>query len=469
MQTSFSFVGPAYSFDNETLSAQESINYYLEVTGDEGRERVALRGTPGLVSWSDGLSGAVRGLDEFAGIPYAVAGNSFYSFDSAGTSTNRGTITGNWKAYMAYNNGNQIVICDAPVDYMDGYFIFPGNVSTGYIYNTSAATLTAIGDADFSDSDDGTFFISAINDGTNYDALDFASPESDPDDVSAVVTDHRQAILFGTETTEFWINTGNVDFPFERQRGAILERGTSAKGSVVKGNNTVFFLGDDRVVYMIQGYSDIPISPAPVTEAIEGYGDVSDAEGFYHVWRGHKFYTLTFPSANETWVYDASLPPAIGWHKRRSWNKGRWRARGYCRAYNKHLVGDFEVGTIWELSGTTYTEGTDILEAVRTGHYLHADHRSITVKSFELIMKAGVGTLTGQGQDPKMMLSWSKDGGQTYTSERTKDLGKMGATTSRVLWRNGPTTKTALSPRVRITDPVPRDIVGAVGDIKVGR
>ena len=469
MQSRMRFVGPAYFFDNKSLSYQESINYYLEIMGEEGRETMALRGTPGLVSWNSTLSGSVRGMETFFGIPYAVVGTTFYKFDSAGNATSLGAISGVWRAYLNYNNGNQVIISNQPVAYIDGYFVFPGNVAIAYIYDISAGTLVQITDADFSSSDDGTFFISAIDDGTSYDALDFASPESSPDGVLAIVADHRQIIIFGSVTTEFWINTGNVDFPFERQRGAILQRGIEAPGAVVQADNRVIFLGHDRVVYSLEGYSDTPLSPTPVTEAIENYGDVSDAEAFYHVYRGHKFYTLNFPSAGETWVCDLTLPPAMAWHKRRSWGKTRWRARSYCRAYNKHLIGDYESGTIWYMDGSVYKEGTDPLEAIRTGHFLHADHRQVTVKSFELVMKTGIGLISGQGENPLIGLSWSKDNGESFTSERWKPMGRMGAATTRVLWRNGPTSKLALIPRVRITDPVQRDIVGAVGNVKVGR
>lgn len=469
MQNALSFVGPSYHFDNTAVAVSESINYYLEVAGEEGRQRTSLRGTPGLKSWSTGLHGAIRGLEAFDNVLYGVCGERFYTFDAFGVATSKGVIIGDWTAHMAYNSANQIVIADAPVGFMDGYFIFPGTVSRGYIYTIDTGTLTAISDADFDTAGERAFFISAINDGTNYDALDFATPESHPDKVVAVVTDHRQVLLFGTQTLEFWINTGGLTFPFERQRGAIVQRGAIAPASVVQANNTVYWLGDDRVVYELKGFSAMPISPAPVTEAIEGYGDVSDCQGFYHAWRGHKFLTLNFPSAGETWVFDATLPPAIAWHKRRSWNQSRWRVNDAAYVYGKTLAGDFSSGTVWEMDANTYTEGADILEAVRIGHYLHADNRRITVSMFELLMKAGVGVLSGEGETPKAALSVSKDLGQTYSREHTTDIGRLGEHNRHVRWRNVGSVRGSLSLKSRITAPVNRDIVGAVGHVKVGR
>lgn len=474
MDTSIQFVGPAYYFDNKAVAIQESINYYLEIAGQEGRQMMSLRGSPGLQDYVTGLNGAIRGLWEFDGLPYTVAGTSFYTISNTPTATSKGTIPGTQRLYAAFNTNNQIVICDSPIGFMDGYFIFPGSVTVGYVYNISTGLVASISDTDFDTAGERAFFISAINDGTDYDALDFASPESDPDKVVAVVCDHRLAMMFGTKTIEFWINTGAVDFPFVRQTGAIVQRGTCAKGSVVQGDNVVFFLGDDRVFYMLQGFTAIPISPAPVTEAIESYGDVSDCECFYHVWRGHKFLTCNFPTGGpnglgETWVYDASLPPDIGWHKRKSWKIDRWLGNSHCYAYGKHLVGSYLDGTISEMRADVYKEGDNPLEAIRIGHYMHADNKRITLPKFELLMQSGVGLLSGQGSAPKIALQHSTDAGNTFKNERWKDIGYLGSHIQRVMWRNVATNEGPISLKTTITDPVRRDIVGAVGDVKVGR
>lgn len=461
-----SFVGPAYSFENKAIAANESINYYLEVAGDEGRERVSLRGTPGLQAFTN-AGGSSRGLKEFDGIIYALNGTTFSEIDSNGVLTNRGTIGGIWRAYMAQNNANEIVICDKPVAFLDGYFIFPGTVSIGYIYNTSTNILVQITDPDFGLSSNKTFFISGINDGLNYDPLEFSSPDTAADNVLATVTDHRQLLIFGEKTIEFWNNTGDATFTFERQTVSFIEHGTLSPDSIAKGDETVFWLGADGVVYRLQGLTAVAVSPAPITEEIEGF-DLAEAEGAYHTWRGHKFYSLTFPTPNVTLVYDASLPPSIGWHKRQSRQGGakkRWRVRDIVRAYGKTYASDAFTGDIWEVRSDVYTEGADILEASRVGHYLHADHKRIIISSFEIIMKTGTGAIT---LVPQAALSVSKDYGRTFQNERWQLLGITGDHTRRVKWRNVANVETAIAIKVRITDAVNRDIVGVVGEPDVG-
>ncbi len=477
MQTGLAFIGPAYFLDNESVAASESINYYLEVTGNEGRTPVALRGTPGLKSAITGLDGKIRGTNEFDGLMYAVAGNKFYTIDVDETATSKGDIDGNWRAYLEYNKGNQIVISDAPVAFLDGYFIFPGRVTIAYIYDIAAGTLTQIADTDFDTSGDGTFFISAINDGTAYDALDFAKPETYPDDVIACFTLRRQLVLFGTKTIEFWFNSGASAFPFSRQNGTGDEHGAISAASIVKGNNTLYWVAEDQTAYMIQGFTAIPLSTAPFNEALQGYVDSTQCEGFYHVYRGHKFIAWNFTLDDETWVYDATLPATFGWHKRRSFkngpwqpsNKGRWRASTATRVYNKTYIGDSDSGNIWEMDGNTFDENGDVLEAVRIGNYLHADNRHITISNLEFLMKAGVGLVSGQGVNPKAQVSVSKDDGQTYANERWVNIGKQGTHNRKVRLRNFASNRGSISTKLVITDPVNRDIVGVVGDVKVGR
>jgi len=139
------------------------------------------------------------------------------------------------------------------------------------------------------------------------------------------------------------------------------------------------------------------------------------------------------------------------------------------RVYNKTYIGDFEAGNIYEMDADTYQENGNILEAVRIGHYLHADSRRITISNFELLMKAGVGLISGQGSTPKAQVSVSKDGAQTFQNERWVNIGTLGAHNRKVRLRNFASNRGSISPKLVITDPVNRDIVGVNGDVKVGR
>lgn len=54
---------------------------------------------------------------------------------------------------------------------------------------------------------------------------------------------------------------------------------------------------------------------------------------------------------------------------------------------------------------------------------------------FQLDIQAGVGTTTGQGADPQIMLRWSDDGGFTWSHEHWVSAGRIGQYSRRAIWR----------------------------------
>ncbi len=463
MQAQIPFVGPAYASTNTPLALQESVNYYLEVDGDDARTPLALRGTGGLTSWVTGLNGPIKGGGYYGGVLYVIAGGKFYSVDSVGTATERGSVSTGTRWSTSYN-GTQVVMV---------------NGSVGYVYTVSTATLAKITDVDFvgastvtfqdsyfifEENGTGRFFISNINDGSAYDSLDFATAEAAPDDTLAVISDHRQLVLFGENTIEFWYNSGDIDFTFARQEGTIIERGLGGKYTIAKNDNSFIWLGDDRKVYRANGYTPIAISNPAIEEEFKGY-TISDAFAWSYTWKGQRFYTITFPTDEKTWECNINYPPNKAWHRRESYLKNRWRANTYFYAYNKHLVGDFEAGTIWEMDDT-YVEGSDPLVSKRVTNYIHADQKSMFMQELDILMQSGTGTVSGEGKDPQAMLRTSKNGGRTWSTERRAAIGQ-GGDYNRVYFRNLGKFKSKAF-EFSISDPVNRDIIGAVGEVTVG-
>jgi hypothetical protein len=87
------------------------------------------------------------------------------------------------------------------------------------------------------------WWFSALDDATSIDGLAFATAESAPDaNVGlAVLTD--EVWFFGEETVEPWYQTGDADAPLQRAQGRKFEKGCPARESIVKLDNTLFFVG----------------------------------------------------------------------------------------------------------------------------------------------------------------------------------------------------------------------------------
>jgi len=209
---------------------------------------------------------------------------------------------------------------------------------------------------------EGTFWKSAAYDGTDWTGTDYATAEGDPDNVVAQLVDHREIWLFGSSTTEVWWNEGVNAFPFSRLQNAFIERGCAARFSVAKMDNTVFWLGDDRIVYLASPYNPQRVSTHAIEQAIQGYSTVSDAYAFAYTDEGHKFYVLTFPTEDVTWCYDMATQ---SWHEREYYERNkvsqelgiRHRANTYSRFNDCHVVGDYKSGILYKFNYSTYTDG----------------------------------------------------------------------------------------------------------------
>lgn len=178
------------------------------------------------------------------------------------------------------------------VQYFDGYFVFD-----------AAGTRQ--------------FFISSINDGTQYSDLDFATATASSDVVKAVLVYHEQLLIFCTYHTEVWWDTGNVNFPFQRYDAALIARGLANPWCVTSEDNTVFWMGDDGIFYRLNGFVPERVSTFAMEHAWAQYPNkFLDSSCFTLDQEGHKFIIVNFPSGPATWCYDISTKL---WHERVSW------------------------------------------------------------------------------------------------------------------------------------------------------
>jgi hypothetical protein len=353
------FLGAAYVARSVNAADNRMVNLFPEVIPEGGKERGWLQRTPGLRRVRSIGTGPIRGLWSFGAYAYAVSGDSLYRIPTTGAATLLGTVSGSGPVSMA-DNGVQLFIAANP---------------DGFIYNSQTQVFGQITDPDFPGALivgylDGYFvfiepqsqrvWVTSLFDGTSVDPLDFASAEGAPDNLVSMIVDHREVWLFGTESTEVWVNSGGADFPLERVNGAFNEVGCAAPYSVAKADNSVFWLGaDDRgqgMVYRANGYTAARVSTHAVEWQVQSYGDISDAVGFTYQQDGHAFYVLTFPAAGKTWAYDAA---ANAWHERAGFFNGQFvRHRAACQtSFNKEVwVGDYEDGRVYALDLDVYED-----------------------------------------------------------------------------------------------------------------
>lgn len=463
------FATQSYKSRSLPVSSQRCVNMYAETQLSGSKSQTPVFGVPGIVRFVTCGLGPIRGMWEMAGILYVVSGQRLYSVSEDAMATDiGGAILGNGNVSMS-DNGIQLCIV---------------NGAQGYIYSVSGG-FQLIVDAAFNPAKTviffdnyfvfdhvGTnqFFISNTLDGTTYDALAFASAEVSPDYVLAVVNQQENLLIFGQDTIETWYNSGDVNFPFTRYDGATIERGCIAPLSVVKEDNSVFFLGDDQIFYRLNGVVPVRISTHAIEAAWSLYPTLADAVAWSYTWQGHKFIVLTFPTGNATWIHDIATNL---WHERVSTNEvgasmRRWRVSCGINCYGKILVGDNYNGNIGYLAQDTHTEYNLPLKAYMTAPVIHSDRKRVFMHKYELDVEAGVGLTIGQGYEPQFMLDWSDDGGRTWSGlQLWQSAGRLGEYGKRLRWlRLGQFRQRVM--RLTISDPVIRTIISSNVDLSMG-
>lgn len=444
----------------EAANGSRLVNLYAEGLPPDSKTPVALYGTPGTWPFSRLPTAPVKALQNLNEKLYAVTATNLYYVDRIGKYTDIGTVN-QAGTVSAATNGIDLVFVDGKRGYAynetDGLRELSGD---GWYPATTVAYQD--GYFIFNRAGTGQFFLSDLL-STEFDPLRFATAEGAPDDAVAVLSDHRELWVFGTYTIEVWYNSGDVDFPFERMQGAFIEKGCQAPHSADKLDNTVFWLGDDGIVYRASGYTPMRIS----THAIEArIGDNNqDAIGYTYIEEGHSFYVLTLPSKSLTVVFDVSTGL---WHERSHYRWGRHHAECHVYAYGRHLVGDFQNGHIYTMALNIHVDNTDEIRRIAVSPPLHANRRRATMHRLELDMESGVGLVTGQGDNPQAMLQWSDDGGKTWSNEHWSAIGKVGNYLTRVAWnRLGMFRQRQY--RVQISDPIPVAILGAYAEVEDAR
>jgi hypothetical protein len=299
------------------------------------------------------------------------------------------------------------------------------------------------------------------------DPLSFASKDGSPDDLVSIIVDRREVYLLGEMSSEVWINSGAVPFPFTRIPGTSTQQGIAAQWSMSRmGNSFAYVSKNNRgeaMVVRMNGYFPERISTHAVETTLVNQ-NVSDAVAWTYQLEGHEVYVVSFPSVGEnglTWAYDNTTGLWHKWLYRNNQNQFE-RHRGNCCAFfnQQVLVGDYENGKIYQLSRNYYTDDGQPIRRIRRAPHLVSDLQRQYFHELQIQFQPGVGLSTGQGEDPQAMLRWSNDGGSTWSNEYWTSIGKQGKYQNRAIWRRLGWSRDKIF-EVSISDPVKAVIVSA--------
>ena len=515
----FSFVGGEDTPANPYQDRQACINWYVEASPSQAaKEVIALLGCPGLVqvaaapgggapgfsstmtAWPQPssvtnlpvrgmwvLQGSTQALVVIAGVCYLAQIVSYGATNTPGKISLQqiGTLaTASGPVSIRDNGvGGVAVIVDGPNGYYYVYGIGGANVGPvgTFVKITDPAFLGAnrVAEIDgwwiFNQPGTQVFYTNAAPYSTAFAGSYFALKDAATDLLVGVIESKQELWLIGERTTEIWYDAGGQYFPFQRLVGTMLQVGCKAVGSIARfssaGQDGLIWLGrsdrGENVVIRTKGFSAEVVSTAAISDLLATFPITSDAIGYTYQEDTHEFFVLTLPTADVTMVYDASLPPALAWHQRPSYDPyaaqfHRHRSNCIMNFAGMRIVGDYQNGALYQYTRAAYTDAGWPIRAIRRSpHVWNKENRErVFMGSLQVDFAPGTGNARGLGSAPQAHLRISRDRGNSYGPTLSAAIGAIGNFVARTLWRKlGVTRDTVFE--LEVTDPVNRDIVGA--------
>jgi hypothetical protein len=282
--------------------------------------------------------------------------------------------------------------------------------------------------------------ISAIQDGTTWSGIDFAIKEGYPDNIAAIIVDHRQLWLFGDQdASEIWNDTGNAGFPFQRNASGFIQYACFAPNTPSRLNNGIAWIGGTvsrgaPIAWFASAFEPVRISNHAVETEWSSYTTYQDAIAFPYIEAGHHFWVIHFPTADKTWAYDATASGQAGiaiWHER-TFSTGAYPANVSHRqlqsthaylafqgavnflggqTYPAHYVGDATANppVIYNQGEVFLNDYGSPIVRIRTFPHLGTENLWTYFEGFELLASVKSGVINP-------WIDYSHDGGMTYVN-----------------------------------------------------
>jgi len=473
------FIDGAYQAQSTNVDCEICMNLFVENVSGSGRVGKWLASCPGLVTQTRLSFDPTKAAFSEDGRTFFVSGGGFFEyFPDSATFTLRGTMATDDNPATITSNGD------------DGGQLFITSGDHGYVYDLGADSLNEVLSSgatmcDFLggyvlvlDAATATVVFSELFDCSSFPGINFFQRSQGSDKWIGMKVVNADVWLMGSQTSEAWYLSGNA-FPFAARPGVFIQQGTASGFCLAELNSTLVWVSHNQQgggeVMRLNGYAPQKISTFAIDYQIQSYGVISDAIGFTYHQDGHSFYLVSFPSAGEhgvTWGYDDTTQK---WHQRGFFNQTTGQYETYaisCHCHtdnNQHLAGARVNGHIYLMDPTVSTDvdGTGIRRQ-RRFVLPSAEQKYQFISNLQIHAESGVGLAFGQGDDPQLMISWSKDAGHSFTGNQWVPLGKQGEYDRRSMIRG--TVMRARNPviDVAVSDPVPVRLLNAFADIEVG-
>ncbi|HXV98535.1 MAG TPA: hypothetical protein VEC93_08935 [Anaerolineae bacterium] len=294
-------------------SIAKLLNLYVETQSNPNAQiRASLLSCPGsreIFSVPGGTQ--ITGMHPTASSAFFTTRNALYEI-RGGHFVKRADIAILGRTCMA-DNGTSLII-------VDGFNMWSYNMESGAVrpINMPPSQSVRFAHGYFIVVDKGTnrqrvsgFYTDVFDDPVNE-----ANCEGSPDNIQAVEVMNGLLFFLGQKTIEPWYLSGE-DYPFNPSQAQFIDRGCYGPHSYVLANDCIYWLGDDKIVYRMVGYTPQRISTHS-EESVLASADCAGAYMITYSHEGHDFVLLQIPSLNATLCYDCLTGM---WHDRKTGSK----------------------------------------------------------------------------------------------------------------------------------------------------
>lgn len=311
--------------------------------------------------------------------------------------------------------------------------------------------------------DNGYFWVSDLQN-TDIPNLSYGKTEYRADTLLRAKAMQAVLLLMSTQSIEVWVDVATSPMPFARQTS--LDVGLLGRWCVAGGSNEwergIFFVASDFTVRQMDGISPKIVSTDDVAFDIYGYRETPDAiVAQVYTFEQQAVFSITTP--DWTWEYNAS---SGAWHRRDSYGHPFWRGTSATQYKNRWVVQDLLEARLQEVRQEVFEEDGERLRYRCESAPIKGFPASVRVPSIDIDCIMGLGKTRVPSPwetDPVAMVSWSHDGGASWSRPLARSMGKVGRFAQKLTVNNlGRSTHHGTRIRVDIVDPVPATIIGGV-------
>lgn len=456
---------------NPTENGGRLINAYAETAPPGSRSSLIHRRVPGLTNINSTVGIAdYRGSLLVGDVLYVANGALVYTVSlSAGVysiAALSGALPGTGKVMMKRNMRSptpQILIWHSAG---------MSQIITGTVSDFSDPDLPAVNSIEYLDSyfffssADGRAFSTAPNDVTVA-GTDFTTAEAVPDGLTRLVAYGRDLLMMGTASIEFWADAGNpTGFPFSRSVvltvGLIGTWAVAGQESGFTGN--LMFVGNDRKVYILNGYTQTPVSTPYIESLLQAIEDPETLEASVYSVNGRRCFVLS----SETWTIEFDQSTG-NWNERQSIGQTLWRAQGSVNAFDRWLTFERGSNEVYIIDpGARRENGEQLVWEVWSNQAHRFPGRfAINRASFDMVYGVGMDRgISPIETDPVVSIAYSDDGGRSFSSNIFRDLGTQGENVPIDVPRAGLTGRQGRQWRLTVADPVEVALMGGAMDVE---